>query len=96
LRLKFYRRIEIAIQRYKLRRKFTAEASRYFDQWLRFGGIEAAQRQFTGLGKIGKKELKEMHPADQAKAVATHHVGDDKEDLDKWELDFVGVAEGFL
>jgi hypothetical protein len=86
--------LEICIQRYRLRRKFTPEASRFFDDWLKFGGIEVGPRQFGP--KLNKQELKELHPADRARAVATHHVDDEKEDPTKWTLDFLGVAEAYL
>lgn len=87
-------RIEIAIQRYKARRKFPAEYNKPFNSWLKFGGVETGERRF--LGKISPDELADMSSSEKAITYATHHVGEDKADDKRWVLDFEGVAKAYL
>jgi hypothetical protein len=87
-------RIEVAIQRYRLRRKFHAEYLNPFEKWLKFGGVEAGERRFTG--GFDADELADMSAVEKARTLATHFTGEDKADETKWVLDFEGVAKGFL
>lgn len=90
----FPNRIEIAIQRYQARRKFKQEHQQLFEAWMHFGGIETGPRQFTG--KITPEDLEGKDAFEKARILATHFVGDDKDDDSKWAVDFVAVAKGFL
>ncbi|TID25883.1 putative rna-binding protein lupus la protein [Venturia nashicola] len=88
-------RLEVAIQRFKARRKFHTSHSTAFNAWLKFGGVETGDRKFNG--KFDEKEkLEGMSAFDKAIEFATHQVGDDKGDPKLWVVDFVGVAEAFL
>jgi hypothetical protein len=87
-------RIEMAIQRYKGRRKFHGAQSNSFNSWLKWGGIEHGPKMFTG--SLGEDELEDMEADEIARVTATHHVGPEKLDQEKWTVDFEGVAKSFL
>lgn len=91
--LTLHRRIEIAIQRYKQKRKFHSNTSDAFNKWLKFGGIDHGQKQFSG--KMDQETIEQYDAADLALVLATHHVGD-KSDKRVWAVDFEGVAKSFL
>jgi len=86
-------RIEAAIQRYREKRKFHPEPANIFSTFLRFGGIESGPRLFGG---IGQREREDMDAEQIARANAIDFVGDDKDDTDRWAVDFEGCAKGFL
>lgn len=86
--------MEIAIQRYQQKRRFHQETARIFNHFLKFGGIDAGQRQFTG--RTDDKELEGKDAGYIAQMLATHHVSYDKEDEDVWAVDFEGVAKSYL
>lgn len=65
-----------------------------FSKFMRFGGVEGQQRQFTG--KLAQAELDEYDAAEIARMMATHHVDWDRADEKLWVVDFEGVAKGFL
>lgn len=92
--ISFATRIETAIQRYRARRKFHVDTARIFSDFLSFGGIDSAPRQFTG--RLTKADLQGMDAADIAAMTGLHTVRDAVLDTQKWEVDFVGVANGFL
>lgn len=88
-------RLEVAIQRYKARRKFHNSHTIAFNSWLKFGGVETGERKFNG--KLdNKEEFAGMSAFEKAVQYATHQVGEDKADDKQWTLDFVGVAKAFL
>lgn len=88
-------RLEVAIQRYKIRRKFHTSHASAFNTWLKFGGVETGERKFNG--KLDDKEkIEGMTAFDKAIEFATHQVGDDKGDPNLWVVDFVGLAEAYL
>jgi len=89
----FPHRIEAAIQRYREKRKFHPEPAHIFSTFLRFGGIESGPRLFGG---ISQQEREDMDAEQIARANAIDFVGDDKDDMDKWAIDFEGCAKGFL
>jgi len=84
----------MAIQRFKSRRKFHSQHAQFFNAWLKFGGIEAGQKQFTG--RLGVEDTEGMTAAEIAMANATHFAGDDKMDETQWIVDFEGLAKGYL
>lgn len=85
--------MEIAIQRYKSKRKFHQESANIFNRWLRFGGIDVGQKQFTG--NLDQNFLDTYDAAEISLLTATHYVGD-KDNPDEWTVDFEGVARAFL
>lgn len=89
----FAERIEIAIQRFKQKRRMHEMYAKVFNKWMKFGGVDCTPRMFGG---VSQQEMKEMTAEEIARATATHHVPWDREEKDKWVVDFVGVAEGFL
>jgi hypothetical protein len=90
----FVERIEIAIQRFKQKRRMHEMYAKIFNKWMKFGGVESEpQRMFGGLTQA---EMKEMTGEEIARATATHQVPWDREEQDKWFVDFFGVAEAFL
>ncbi|KAF1964599.1 hypothetical protein BU23DRAFT_561793 [Bimuria novae-zelandiae CBS 107.79] len=89
----FVERIELAIQRFKQKRRMHEKYSNIFNNWMRFGGVDTAHNQFGGLSQ---KDMAEMDAEQIARAKATHHVPWDREDRKQWEVDFVGVGEAFL
>jgi hypothetical protein len=89
----FIERIEIAIQRFKQRRRMHAMYAHVFEKLMRFGGVESSQRTNQGLSQA---EMREMDAEDIARALATHTVPWDRDEKDKWVVDFRGVGASFL
>jgi hypothetical protein len=89
----FIERIETAILRFKAKRRMTEKYSRVFNKFMDFGGVEPQSNMFAGLSK---QEKAEMDAAEIARAKASHTVPWDRDDDEKWAVDFVGIAEGFL
>ena len=88
-------RIETAISRYVSRRKFHQRTGYIFNKFMKYGGVESSQKQFTG--GLEAKDLAERNAAEIAAITALHRVSEDiNEDEDKWEVDFEAVAKGFL
>jgi Argonaute siRNA chaperone (ARC) complex subunit Arb1 len=90
----FSERIEIAIQRYSAKRTFHQDYMNAFNSFMKFGGIDTGPRQFTGRFK--KEDLEKMDAAQIALAKATHFAGEDKDDPQKWAVDFQGIAKAYL
>jgi hypothetical protein len=90
----FADRIEIAIERFRQRRKFHQAYASHFTAWLRYGGFETGPRQFTG--SIDQSMLEGRSAAEKARILAIYFAGDDKEDEEQWAVDFEGVAKGYL
>lgn len=86
-------RLEIAIQRFKLKRRMHEMYAKIFNKWMKYGGVEVQHRMFRGMDHTS---LREMDAEEIAKALATHYVPFDREDSKKWAVDFLGVGEGFL
>jgi hypothetical protein len=89
----FIERIEIAIQRFKQRRRMHAMYAHVFEKLMRFGGVESSQRTNQGLSQA---DMREMDAEDIARALATHTVPWDRDEKDKWVVDFRGVGAAFL
>jgi hypothetical protein len=89
----FVERIEIAIQRFKQRRKMHSMYAHVFDKLMRFGGVESSQRVNQGLSQA---DMKEMDAEDIARTLATHTVPWDRAEEKKWVVDFRGVGAAFL
>ena len=81
--------------RFTSRRKFHQHTAFVFNAFMKYGGIGSGQKQFGGGLEI--KDLEERTAAEIAAITATHKVIDDiLINEDKWEVDFEGVAKGFL
>jgi hypothetical protein len=89
----FVERIEVAIQRFKQRRRMHAMYAHVFDKLMRFGGVESSQRMNQG---ISQAEMREMDAEEIARALATHTVPWDRTEKKKWIVDFQGVGAAFL
>ncbi|KAI4733837.1 hypothetical protein E4T50_15608 [Aureobasidium sp. EXF-12298] len=87
------KRIETAIQRYRARRKFHQQTAQVFNKFMTYGGIECGPKMFGGSDN---RDLAEMDAAEIAAVTATHFVSEDVLYTDRWEVDFAGVAKGFL
>ena len=60
---------------------------------MNYGGIESGPKMFGGSDN---RDLAEMYAAQIAALTAVHFVTEDVIYTDRWEIDFVGVAKGFL
>lgn len=89
----FVERIEIAIQRFKEKRRMHEKYSNIFNNWMAFGGVKTGIPMFQGLSP---QDTADMSKEEIVRAKATHQVPWDRADNKHWEVDFVGVAEGFL
>ncbi|KAH7398443.1 Argonaute siRNA chaperone complex subunit Arb1-domain-containing protein [Pyrenochaeta sp. MPI-SDFR-AT-0127] len=89
----FVERIEIAIQRFKQKRRMHEMYAHVFDKLMRFGGIESSPRMCQGLSK---QEMAEMDAEELARALAVHTVPWDRSDEKQWVVDFAGVGKAFL
>ena len=92
--ISFASRIETAIQRYRARRKFHSDTAYVFGEFLRFGGIETGQKQFSG--GIDKADIKDKSASEIAAMAAVDLVSEAVLDGSKWEVDFPAIAQGFL
>lgn len=89
----FVERIEIAIQRFKQKRRMHEMYANVFNKWMRFGGVECSPNMFGGLSR---QDMKGMDAEEIARAMAIHNVPWDRSDEKHWVVDFVGVGEAFL
>jgi hypothetical protein len=90
----FSTRMEVAIQRFRSRRKFHQSYAKYFTAWMKFGGVETGPRQFNG--RLDDSIFEERDAAERAQILAEHFVSWDKENGQKWTVDFEGVAKSYL
>lgn len=91
--LSFSSRIEVAIQRYKNRRKLHQNLALVLNSFLEFGGVICQPRMFGG--GLSKEEMDEMDAATIAMLKAVHFVDSDRDDPDLWAVDFEGVAKAY-
>ena len=89
----FVERIEIAIQRFKQKRRMHEMYSKIFNKFMRFGGVDAEPRMYQG---VSKSEMKDMDAEEIAQALAIHKVPWDRADEKQWSVDFYGVGAAFL
>ncbi|KAJ4368308.1 hypothetical protein N0V83_006664 [Neocucurbitaria cava] len=89
----FVERIEIAIQRFKQKRRMHQMYALVFNKLMRFGGVEWGDRMYQGTSK---QEMANMDAEELARALATHNVPWDRSDEKQWIVDFVGVSKAFL
>lgn len=89
----FVERIEIAIQRFKQKRRMQAIYAKVFDKFMSYGGVDCTPRAHQGLSKT---ELKEMDAEEVARSLATHTVPWNRTDETQWTVDFLAVGAAFL
>ena len=89
----FVERIEIAIQRFKQKRRMHEMYSKVFNKLMHYGGVESGPRIYQGLSKA---EMKEMDAEEIARVLAVHNVPWDRADEKQWAVDFLGVGSAFL
>ncbi|CRK24311.1 Argonaute-binding protein 1 like [Verticillium longisporum] len=101
----FVDRIEECIQRFRARRRLNTEMTSYFDTYLFLGGIDTAQRQFTGSGSNSKTnpDFQDMDTDEVRRATAVDMIHRDKNSTfyneaepERWEIDFTGIVTGYL
>ena len=89
----FVERIEIAIQRFKQKRRMHEMYAKVFNKLMQFGGVEFGPRMYQGLSK---QDMADMDAEELTRALATHNVPWDRSDENQWTVDFVGVGKAFL
>lgn len=89
----FVERIEIAIQRFKQKRRMHEQYAIVFNKLMRFGGVESGPRMYQGLSQHEKSQ---MDAEELARAMATHTVPMDRADTMNWVVDFANVGKAFL
>jgi hypothetical protein len=89
----FVERIEIAIQRFKQKRRMHEMYAHVFNKLMRFGGVESGPRMYQGLSR---HDMNEMGAEELARVLAIHNVPWDRSDETKWVVDFVAVCKAFL
>lgn len=89
----FVERIEMAIQRFKQKRRMHEMYAHVFNKLMRFGGVESGPRMYQGMSKA---EMEKMDAEEIARAMATHNVPWERADEKKWVVDFEGLAKAFL
>ncbi|KAI5847449.1 Argonaute complex, subunit Arb1 [Tricharina praecox] len=93
----FAQRMETCIQRYKARRKFDAFRINIFNSYLRLGGVQTGQKQYSG--GIDPKKMDDLDAEQIGLLAATDFItfndngGDDAQEYD---VDFAFVVRGFL
>ncbi|KZL84123.1 argonaute sirna chaperone complex subunit arb1 [Colletotrichum incanum] len=96
----YHPRIETCIQRYRSRRRLGA-SDQTFNKYLFLGGIDSTPRMFGGNVDA---DFQDMTPEEKRNAMAidtVHMTGGgsrfyNDNDPDGWDVDFAGVAAGFL
>jgi hypothetical protein len=89
----FVERVELAIQRFKQKRRMHEGFAHVFNKLMRFGGVESGPRLFQG---IAKHDMAEMNAEEITRAMAIQTVPNDRSEETQWVVDFVGVCKAFL
>lgn len=94
-----YERLEEAVLRYKMNRKFHQETLKVFHAFLNYGGFDERLSAFTG--GVSKEEEEGLSKVEKAIRKQVHHVSKDvmrsfDEGDGKWIVDFEGVTKGFF
>jgi hypothetical protein len=89
----FVERIELAIQRFKQKKRMHEIFAHVFNKLMRFGGVESGPRLFQG---IAKHDMAQMNAEEITRAMATHTVPNDRSEKTQWVVDFVSVCKAFL
>jgi hypothetical protein len=86
-------RFELAIQRFKQKKRMHEMYAHVFNKLMRFGGVESGSRLFQGQSK---HEMKEMDAEEITRALAIHNIPWDRSDERQWVVDFATVCKAFL
>lgn len=89
----FVVRVEIAIQRFKQKRRMHQMYAMVFDKLMSYGGINSSPRVYQG---VSRTDLKDMDAEEIVRVLATHNVPWDRADERQWSVDFYGVGAAFL
>ena len=89
----FVERGELAIQRFKQKKRMHEVFAHVFNKLMRFGGVESGPRLFQG---IAKQDMAEMDAEEITRAMAIHTIPNDRSEETQWVVDFVGVCKAFL
>jgi hypothetical protein len=89
----FVERIEMAIQRFKQKRRMHEMYAHVFNKLMRHGGIESGPRMYQG---VSKQEMAEMGAEEISRSLATHNVPWNRADEKHWIIDFDGLTKAFL
>lgn len=103
----FVDRIEECIQRFRARRRLGSKRDNMFSRYLSLGGIDTSVRQFQGTRNIGDDILEDATKSAVREMTADDVIqrgGDGNRNTqfynpnypEHWEVDFTGVAAGFL
>lgn len=95
------RRMEACVQRFRGRRRLDQTKVQFFNEYLFLGGIDTGPRQFTGLDKADLTEMTTTEIRDLKAVDRIVHGGGcgkfyDPSNPEHWDVDFKGVAAGFL
>lgn len=92
--------MEICIQRYIARRRFSPEQRKLFDIYLFLGGIDSSPRQFGGAANLDTADMSKQEIRDASTSVAISRAGGSakyyKPGDENWDVDFLGVLQGFI
>lgn len=89
----FIERIELAIQRFKQKRRMHEMYAKVFNKFMAYGGVDCTPRMYQGLSK---SEMNDMDAEEIARSLATHNVPWDRADARQWTVDFCTVGAAFL
>jgi len=97
------RRIQECIQRFRARRRLGNDMTILFSRYLTLGGIDATPRMFTGMRGMDKEdiegatksELRAMAADDIISRTSTTKFYNPSRP-EHWDVDFYGVAAGYL
>lgn len=92
-------RLETAVLKYKMNRKFHQESFRVFHAFLNYGGFDERPANFTG--GMSKEEEEGLSKDEKATRKQVHYVSDEamqslEEGDGRWVVDFEGVTKGFF
>jgi hypothetical protein len=99
IQLPIYDRLQEAVLRYKMNRKFHQETLRVFHTFLNYGGFDERPSGFTG--GTSKEDEEELSKEEKAIRKQVNYISEDVirsiEEADgKWIVDFEGVTKGFF
>ncbi|KAK4227181.1 Argonaute complex, subunit Arb1 [Podospora fimiseda] len=102
----FVDRMEECIQRFRGRRRMDGERNKIFSEYLTLGGIDCSVRQFQSANNLADDLLEESSKSAIREMIADDVINRTADSTysryfnpnydDHWEVDFTGVASGFL
>ncbi len=101
----FIERIEECIQRFRARRRMNNEQNNLFTRYLLLGGVDSETRQFQGTSDMTNADLEGRTKAEVREIAADDVIPRgattssryyNPSGPEHWDVDFTGVAAGFL